>query len=75
MKAPKLESERLIYKPVSMEHHSQDYVDWMNDPDVIRYMESGGNYTDEKLRSFLKDVDFVLLIPSADLIVSERSPI
>lgn len=57
MKAPELESERLIYKPVSMEHHSQDYVDWMNDPDVIRYMESGGNYTDKKLRNFLKEVE------------------
>ena len=40
-----------------MEHYSRDYVDWMNDPDVIRYMESGGNYTEEKLRSFLKEVE------------------
>ncbi|NGP78145.1 GNAT family N-acetyltransferase [Balneolaceae bacterium YR4-1] len=40
-----------------MEHHSQDYVDWMNDPDMICYMESGGDYTGEKLRKFLKEVE------------------
>lgn len=57
MKAPVLESELLIYKPLSIEHLSQDYVEWMNDPDVIRYLESGGDYTPEKLRNFLKDVE------------------
>jgi RimJ/RimL family protein N-acetyltransferase len=57
MKAPVLESERLIYKPVSMQHLSEEYVEWMNDPEVTRYMESGGNYTIEKLEEFLKQVE------------------
>lgn len=57
MKAPVLKSERLLYKPVSMEHLSQDYVEWMNDPEVNRYMESGGDYTLDKLKEFLSDVE------------------
>lgn len=57
MKAPVLESDRLICKPLSLKHHSQEYVDWMNDPDVNRYLESGGDYTTEKLYSFLEDVE------------------
>jgi [ribosomal protein S5]-alanine N-acetyltransferase len=57
MKADILESERLVYIPLSMQHLSQDYVDWMNDPEVIRYLESGGNYTLEMLEQYLKDVE------------------
>lgn len=57
MKAPYLESERLIFKPVSIEHLSQDYVDWMNDSEVNRYLETGGDYTLEKLRDFLTDIE------------------
>ena len=57
MKARLLESDRLVYKPLSQEHHSQEYVEWMNDPDVIRYLESGGDYTSDKLLHFLQDVE------------------
>ncbi len=54
MKAPVLESERLTYRPVSLAHLSQDYVDWLNDGDVYKYLESGGNYTIQKLEEFLR---------------------
>ena len=57
MKAILLESEKLIYKPLSTEHLSQDYVDWLNDPEVYQYMETRGNYTLEKLKDFLKNVE------------------
>lgn len=57
MKIIILESERLIYKPLSLKHLSQDYVDWLNDPEVYQYMETRGNYTLEKLREFLKKVE------------------
>ena len=56
MKAPVLESQRLILKPLSMEHCSQDYVNWLNDIDVYRYLETGGNYTLEMLKQYLKEV-------------------
>ncbi len=57
MKAPELESERLIYRPLSLAHLSHEYVDWLNDPDVNRYLESGGDYTLDKLKEFLKQVE------------------
>jgi ribosomal-protein-alanine N-acetyltransferase len=57
MKAPVLESARLIYKPVSLAHLSDHYVSWMNDREVIRYMEAGGDYTLAKLEEFLRDVE------------------
>jgi [ribosomal protein S5]-alanine N-acetyltransferase len=57
MKATILESARLIYKPICMEHLSQDYVKWLNDPEVYQYMETHGNFTFEKLRHFLMEVE------------------
>jgi ribosomal-protein-alanine N-acetyltransferase len=57
MAAPELISDRLIYKPLSLAHLSNDYVDWMNDKEVIKYLESGGDYTIEKLENFLKEVE------------------
>ena len=47
-------SERLIFKPLGLEHLSSAYVDWMNDKDVVKYLESGGNYTYEMLRDYLR---------------------
>lgn len=54
---PVLESERLLCKKLSMAECAQHYVNWMNDPLVYRFLESGGDYTIEKLRDFLVDVD------------------
>jgi len=55
-KAPLLESERLIFKPLGLEHLSSAYVDWMNDRDVVKYLESGGDYNFEMLKDFLGGV-------------------
>jgi RimJ/RimL family protein N-acetyltransferase len=55
--APDLESARLFYTPLSLSHLSQSYVNWLNDPVVCKYLETGGNYTFEKLRAFLADVE------------------
>jgi RimJ/RimL family protein N-acetyltransferase len=57
MNAIVLESERLLFKPLSTAHLSQTYVDWLNDPEINRYLENAGNYTLEKLNSFLSDVE------------------
>lgn len=54
---PVLESDRLILKPLSTIYLSQKYVDWMNDEQVIRYLESGGDYTLDKLNSYLEEVE------------------
>jgi RimJ/RimL family protein N-acetyltransferase len=57
MKAPVLESNRLLYRPISRLHLSDDYVSWLNDPDVYRYLETGGNYTRPVLEKFLLEAE------------------
>jgi [ribosomal protein S5]-alanine N-acetyltransferase len=57
MKARVLESQRLVYRPVSLAHLGEEYVSWLNDPEVIRYMEAGGNQTLEMLEAFLREVE------------------
>lgn len=56
MKATILTTNRLTLKPLSLDHLSQDYVSWLNDPEVYRYLETGGNYTIEMLNEYLEDV-------------------
>lgn len=53
MKAKVLESERLILKPLSLKHLTTTYVDWMNDIDIYKYLETGGNYTLKDLEDYL----------------------
>jgi len=54
---PTLETERLNLKPLCLDYVSQTYVDWMNDPQVNKYLESGGDYTLEKLTDYLEEVE------------------
>ncbi|MCA2770970.1 MAG: GNAT family N-acetyltransferase [Cytophagales bacterium] len=54
---PKLESERLICRKLSLEHCSEEYVSWLNNPQVNRYLETTGNQTLETLRSYLSSVE------------------
>jgi RimJ/RimL family protein N-acetyltransferase len=53
---PTLYSERLLYKPVTDEHCTMTYVNWLNDYEVYKYMETGGNYTMEMLIDYIKGV-------------------
>jgi ribosomal-protein-alanine N-acetyltransferase len=50
-----LESERLVFKRLSKEHISTTYVNWLNDPEVYKYLETGGNYTLEMLKSYIEE--------------------
>ena len=54
---PALETDRLILKPLNMYFLSKDYVNWLNDKEVNRYLESGGNYTLEMLEGYLEEVE------------------
>jgi RimJ/RimL family protein N-acetyltransferase len=54
---PNLESDRLVLEPLSLKFLSQRYVDWMNDELVNLYLESGGDYTFNKLKSYLLNVE------------------
>lgn len=53
MKAIELESERLFFRPLSLKHLSLAYVNWLNDLDVNKYLESRGNFTIKLLEDFL----------------------
>lgn len=50
-----LESERLIYKRLSLEHLSLDYLGWLNDSKVNVYLESRGNYTMDMLKAYIEN--------------------
>lgn len=54
---PVLETDRLLLKPLNKSYLSQNYVDWMNDGEVNRYLESGGDYNLEKLNEYLMEVE------------------
>jgi RimJ/RimL family protein N-acetyltransferase len=57
MEAITLESDRLIFRPLNSSFASQEYVNWMNDEEVNRYLESGGDYSMDKLEGFLHVVE------------------
>jgi [ribosomal protein S5]-alanine N-acetyltransferase len=52
-----LESQRLIYKPLSSAYCNDTYVNWLNDDEVNKYLEIFEPYTKEQLKSFLEGVD------------------
>jgi [ribosomal protein S5]-alanine N-acetyltransferase len=50
---PIIETERLILKPISIKFCSNEYVNWLNDPEIYQYLDNGGNYTFESLYEYL----------------------
>lgn len=56
MKAPILYTSRLLLKPLSMEYLTKDYVDWLNDEAVYRYLETGSGYNITRLKKYLSEV-------------------
>jgi RimJ/RimL family protein N-acetyltransferase len=57
IKAVKLETERLFILPLSTKHTSDEYVSWLNDYEVYKYLETGGDSNLMKLNQFLEDVE------------------
>lgn len=57
MKASVLETKRLKLIPLSTLFCQQYYVDWLNDSEVFKHLESGGNYTIEMLHAYLQKVE------------------
>lgn len=52
-----LETSRLTLEKLSMAHLSDAYVAWMNDPEVYRFLETGGDYSKEELKDYLTKVE------------------
>ncbi len=54
-----LNSERLRLMPLNLTHCTTEYVAWMNNHRVFRYLETGGNYKMEDLRKYLGSVEAI----------------
>jgi len=55
---PVLTSDRLIMKPLGLDFLSNNYLNWMQDEKVIKYMGSGGkNYSMQMLKNYLNEVE------------------
>jgi RimJ/RimL family protein N-acetyltransferase len=49
-----LTGERIILKDLTIEDITQDYVDWMNDPEVVQFTESRfESHTQESIKAFV----------------------
>jgi ribosomal-protein-alanine N-acetyltransferase len=49
-----LETNRLILEPLSLSHCTDKYLDWLNDSEVYKYLETRGNQTRETLKDFIE---------------------
>ncbi|MCA5004083.1 GNAT family N-acetyltransferase [Sphingobacterium bovistauri] len=52
----RLSTSRLDLVPISLDFCTQQYVSWLNDPEVYRYLETRGNYTLVELKEYLSSV-------------------
>lgn len=55
MKVPFLSSERLFLKPISEDHISDIYLSWLNDSEVLKFLETEMPYSIEKLQDYILD--------------------
>lgn len=53
-----IETDRLILKPVGLEHCTPAYVSWLNDAATTKYLETGRTKTTiEDLKTFIESID------------------
>lgn len=50
-----INTERLILLPLSMEYCSEEYLNWLNDPEVYNFLETRGNQNMEMLKDFIEN--------------------
>ena len=50
-----LASERLVFKRLSVDHISTEYLSWLNDPKVNVFLETKGNYTMGMLKTYIEE--------------------
>ncbi|WP_445386350.1 GNAT family N-acetyltransferase [Robiginitalea sp. IMCC44478] len=48
-------TERLVLRPISEKHITEKYLSWLNDTEVYKYLESGGNYTFTMLKEYVQE--------------------
>jgi ribosomal-protein-alanine N-acetyltransferase len=52
-----LNSDKLVLNPLDLTHCTNEYLAWMNNPEVYRYLETGDDYKIEDLRKYLESVE------------------
>jgi len=52
-----LETQSLFLEPLSSSHASERYVNWLNDNEVNKYLETKSGYTIEKLNEYLESIE------------------
>jgi ribosomal-protein-alanine N-acetyltransferase len=55
---PLLEGDRVILKPITESFCTQKYLSWLNDPEVYKYLSSGGDFTMDQLVNFVRRKSF-----------------
>lgn len=48
-----LETERLILEPIGLEHCTETYLGWLNDPEVYRWLETRGSQTMPMIKEYI----------------------
>ena len=56
-KAIYLQTNRLVLMPITSKHITQNYVDWLNDPEVSKYLEISSGQTLETLAAYIQEVE------------------
>ena len=51
------ESARLVFRPLGSNYVTKEYLNWLNDPEVTRYLEIFGPYSEDQLKDYLQSVD------------------
>lgn len=54
MLIPSLNSERLLFFPLTLNFLSEKYLNWLNDPEVNKYLETNGENDLKKLEEYIK---------------------
>lgn len=49
-----LETERLILEPIGRDHCTETYLNWLNDPEVYRWLETRGSQTMSMLQEYIQ---------------------
>ena len=53
-----INTERLTLKPLGIDFLSKIYLSWMQDDQVVQYMDTGGaDYTLQMLEDYLKNIE------------------
>ena len=57
-RSQKIETKRLVMRPLGLSFLSNTYLNWMQDEEVVKFMDSGGkNYSFNDLKEYLLEID------------------